>query len=105
MGEPPLTTFTTGLGEDGEELVILPPDHFDRIWALASRIIMPGPLGAAVAALRAVQQDTALTPAYGAQVAVEGLELATLHIIRNESPAVVTAFAAKLSELIWTVRP
>jgi len=104
MGEPPLTTFTSGLGEDDDELVILPADHFDRIWALASRIIMPGPVGAAVAALRGVQQDPALTPAYGAQVAVEGLELATLHIIRNESTAVVAAFAAKLPELIRTVR-
>jgi hypothetical protein len=104
MGEPPLTTFTTGLGDD-DELIILPPDHFDRIWALASRIIMPGPVGAAVASLRAVQHDPTLTPAYGAQVAVEGLELATLHIIRNESAAVVSGFAAKLPELIRIVRP
>lgn len=99
-----MSTFTSGLGDD-DELVILPPDHFDRIWTLASRIIMPGPVGATVAALQAVQQDPALTPAYGAQVAVEGLELATLHIIRNESPTVVAAFAAKLPVLIWTLRP
>jgi hypothetical protein len=45
-----------------------------------------------------------VTFAYGAQVAVEGLELATLHLIRNESPEVVAAFAAKLPVLIWTVR-
>jgi hypothetical protein len=38
-------------------------------------------------------------------VAVEGLELATLQIIHNESPAVVAAFAAKLPELIRTVPP
>jgi hypothetical protein len=86
MGEPPLTTFTTGLGDDDE-------------------LIMPGPVGAAVASLRAVQHDPTLTPAYGAQVAVEGLELATLHIIRNESAAVVSGFAAKLPELIRIVRP
>jgi hypothetical protein len=37
-------------------------------------------------------------------VAVEGLELATLHIVRNESPEMVASFADKLPVLIWTVR-
>lgn len=93
------------MDEDDVELVMMPADHMDRVWALMEQLLLAGPVEAAVAALRAVQQDPALTPAYGAQVAVEGLELATLHLIRNESPEMVAAFAGKLPVLIWTVRP
>jgi hypothetical protein len=89
---------------DGE-LFLQPLGHLERVGALAADLLVSGPVEAAVAALRAVQQDPVLTPEYGAQVAVEGLELATLHIVRNEIPAVVAAFAAKLPVLIWTVRP
>ena len=83
---------------------MMPADHMDRVWGLMARVLLAGLVETAVAALRAVQQDPALQPSYAAQIAVEALELATLHLIRNESPEMVAAFAGKLPVLIWTVR-